>query len=120
MNEVFQTTIDKLAQEFAAARADGKLTVSELTRIVLVALTGMVEIAKTLAVPNAEKKRLVMEAAAYVYNRYITTIPLPYAGYIPGATGLVYAALRPLYLGAVSGAIEFVLPYIAKPSGVAA
>jgi hypothetical protein len=102
----------EVARFIAAAKfdaADGKVTVAEFGRLTVLLIKLGVKLAEPLTVPGANKKALVLEAVAMLFDavadKCVPTLSYP-------AWLIVRSSVRSLVLAAAGGALETILAMV--------
>lgn len=95
--------------ETARVRAADGITVAELVELILSAMRIAIEAVDALSVSGAEKKRIVSDLAAMLFDEFadlcVPTFARP-------AWWLLRPAARSLCLSAAAGAVESLLPLV--------
>jgi len=77
LSEVVSQAVDKLVAQYKDATADGKVTISDVFKLLQLAVVELVAVVNVLAVPGADKKQAVLDGIARIYSEVIAPLDIP-------------------------------------------
>jgi hypothetical protein len=107
--ELIATRVSQFVGAVKRDAADGKVTVAEFGRLTVLLIKIGIVLAEPLAVPGANKKAIVIDAVAKLFDavadKCVPTISYP-------AWLVVRSSVRSIVLAAAGGALETILPMV--------